>query len=166
MVKGILTRIVEGMNKNTLLAYQPIGGLVELVRCKNNSLEVLRLTNLTMARKLVVWAQTLDAHKKFVMVLGDSNINQLDTLIRAGLKGNMGIHGMIELLDCASKGVYKPHGYTEEEKLCGLLFLQLGGLHVAELAHRPLGSPGVSTLRSNSAITLLSPSPRMPTELE
>jgi hypothetical protein len=111
-----------------------IGGLVELVRRKNDSLQVLRLTKLTMARKLVVRARTLDAHKKFVMALGDSKVNRLDALIRAGLKGNMGIHGMIELLDRASKGVYKPHGYTEEETLRGLLFLRLGGSRVAELA--------------------------------
>ena len=100
------------------------------------------------------------------MVLGDSKVNRLDALIRAGLKGNMGIHGMIELLDRASKGVYKPHGYTEEETLRGLLFLQLGGSCIAELAHRLLGSPGISMLRSNSAVTPLSPSPRTPTDLE
>ena len=82
------------------LAYQPIGGLVKLVRHKNDSLEVLQLTKLTMARKLVVWPRTLDAHKKFIMlVLDNSKINQLDTLIRAGLKGDMGMHGMIELDD-------------------------------------------------------------------
>ena len=75
------------------------------------------------------------------MTLGDSHVNRLDALIRAGLKGNMGIHGMIELLDRASKGVYKPHGYTEEETLHGLLFLWLGGSRVAELATGHLAPP-------------------------
>jgi len=166
MVEGILERIVKGVHENTPLAYQPMGGLIELVRRKNDSLEVLRLTKLTMARKLVVRARTLDAHKKFVMALGDSQVNRLDALIRAGLKGNMGIHGMIELLDRASKGVYKPHGYTEEETLRGLLFLRLGGSRVADLAHRSLGSPGESTLRSSTAVTPLSPSFGTPTNLE
>ena len=166
IVEGILQRIETGVHENTPLAYQPIGGLIELVRRRNESLEVLRLTKLTMTRKLVARARTLDAHKKFIMALGDSHVNRLDALIRAGLKGNMGIHGMIELLDRASKGVYKPHGYTEEETLRGLLFLRLGGSRVAELAHRSLGSPGVSTLRSNTAVTPLSPSPQTPTNSE
>ena len=100
-----------------------------MVRRKNNSLEVLHLTKLTMERKLVVWPWTLDAHKKFVIVLDNSKANQLETLIRAGLKGDdMGIHGMIELLDHATKGGYNLHRYTEEETLHGLLFLRLGGL--------------------------------------
>jgi len=166
IVEGILQRIETGVHANTPLAYQPIGGLIELVRCRNESLEVLWLTKLTMAQKLIARARTLDTHKKFIMALGDSHVNRLDALIRAGLKGNMGIHGMIELLDRASKGVYKPHGYTEEETLCGLLFLQLGGLRIAELAHQSLGSPGISTLRSSTAITLLSPSPGTLTHME
>ena len=61
------------------------------------------------------------------MVLDNSKVNRLDTLIRAGLKGDMGIHGIIELLDHATKGVYNPHRYIEEETLHGLLFLRLGG---------------------------------------
>ena len=73
---------------------------------------------------------------------------------------------MIERLDHASKGFYKPQGYTEEEMLQGLLFLRLGGSHVADLAHQSLGSPGVSTLRSSTAITPLSPSSGMPTITE
>jgi len=166
IIEGILQRIETGVHENTPLAYQPIEGLIELVRRKSDGLEALRLTKLAMARKLIVRARTLDAHKKFIMALADSKVNRLDALIRAALKGNLGIHGMIELLDRASKGVYQPHGYTEEETLRGLLFLRLGGSRVADLAHRSLGSPGVSTLRSSTAITPLSPSPRTPTNLE
>ena len=126
------TLLVKKWNPSPLacppLAYQPIGGLVNLVRHKNDSLEVLQFTKLTIAWKLVVWPWTLDAHKKFVMVPDNSKLNWLETLIRAGLKGDMGIHGMIELLDHATKGVYNPHRYTEEETLHAFLFLQCGGL--------------------------------------
>jgi hypothetical protein len=166
IIEGIIQRITTGIHENTPLAYQPIGGLIELVRRKNDSLEALRLTKLAMARKLIVRAQTLNAHKKFIMALADSKVNRLDALIRAALKANSGIHGMLELLDRASKGLYKPLGYTEEETLRGLLFLRLGGVRIAELAHRSLGSKGVSTLRSSTAITPLSPSRGTPTNSE
>ncbi len=52
---------------------------------------------------------------------------------------------MIEMLDC-QKGLYKPKNFTEEEILHGLLFLQLGGTHVASLAHQSLGGLAVSML--------------------
>jgi len=119
-----------------------------------------------MAWKLVVRARTMDAHKKFIMAIADSKVNHLDALIRAALKGHVGIHGMLELLDRASKGVYKPHGFTEEETLQGLLFLRLWGSCVAKLTHQSLGSPGVSTLRSSTSITPLSPSGGTPTNSE
>ena len=49
---------------------------------------------------------------------------------------------------------------------CGLLFLWLGGAHVASLAHQTLGLPGVLTLRHSSAVTLLSPSASFPSKME
>jgi hypothetical protein len=70
-----------------------------------------------------------------MMALGDSWVDRVDALIRAGLAQKRGIQGMIELLDHVVQGVYKPKNFTEEEMLRGVLFLQLGGSHVAELAH-------------------------------
>lgn len=52
----------------------------------------------------------------------------------------------MQQLDKAMRGAYRPKDYMEEEKLRGLLFLRLGGSRVAELAHRSLGTPGVTTL--------------------
>ena len=73
---------------------------------------------------------------------------------------------MIERLDRANQGLYKPKNFTEEETLRGLLFLRLGGSRVAELAHRSLGSPGISTLRRSEAVTPLLPSVKTPTKEE
>ena len=64
---------------------------------------------------------------------------------------------MMELLDHAQKGLYKPKNFSEEEMYHGLLFLQLGGACVAGLTHQTLGLPGVSTLHCSLAITPLSP---------
>ena len=119
-----------------------------------------------MVRKLLARAKTLDTYKKFVMALGDSKLNRLDALIRAGLKRGVGIHGMLDLLDRANKGLYSPKNFTEEEMLRGLLFLRLGGARVADLAHRSLGHPGESTLRRSTAVTTISPCAGMPTQTE
>ena len=42
---------------------------------------------------------------------------------------------MMELLDRAQKGLYKPKNFLEEEMSRGLLFLRLGGARVVSLAH-------------------------------
>jgi hypothetical protein len=50
--------------------------------------------------------------------------------------------------------------------LRGLLFLHLGGAHVTDLAHQPLGHPGESTLRHSTTVTTISPCAGMPTQME
>jgi hypothetical protein len=112
-----------------------MGGLVSIIRRKNKKLDQQCFSKLTMSRKLISSATTLDEYKKFVMALGDSNVQRIDALIRAGLRKKAGIHGMFQLLDRAMRGVYKPKGFTEEEKLRTVLFLRLGGSRVAGLTH-------------------------------
>ena len=153
----------DGVHENSTLAYQPIGGLIEIVWRKNNQLNVLRITKHTISRRLATHARTLDDYKKFVMALSEGKTQRVDALIRAGLRRGAGIHGLLQLLDRANQGLYKPKGFTEEEMLRGILFLRLGGSRVATLAHRTLGSPSVSTLRQNNPISPLIASPGSPT---
>ena len=70
------------------------------------------------------------------MAMSEGNVNHLDALLRVGLNRGLGVRGMMELLDWARKGLYKPRNFTEEEMSRGLLFLRLGGAHVASLAHQ------------------------------
>ena len=132
---GIINRIHSGVHANMPLADQPLGGMVELIHQKDEKLDNLRLIKLTFARKLVACTTTLNAYKKFVTALGDTKVDRVDALIRAGLNRGEGIYGMIERLDRANQGLYKPKSFTEEERLRGVLFLRLGGSRVAELAH-------------------------------
>ncbi|KAH9008274.1 hypothetical protein EDB84DRAFT_1671878 [Lactarius hengduanensis] len=104
------------------------------------------------------------------MAMSKGSVNRLDALLRAGLNRGLGVRGMMELLDRARKGLYKPKNFTEEEMSRGLLFLRLGGARVARLAHQTLGAPSLSTLRHRSnAISLqasLSPCAGFPTKSE
>ena len=166
ILEGILDRIKDGVHENCTLAYQPIGGLIELVRKKNTMLDSMRFMKLTASRKLVTRARTIDDYKKFVLALSepDGKVKRLDALIRAGLKRGASVRGMFELLDRANKGLYRPKSFTEEEMLRSVLFLRLGGSRVAGLAHRALGTPGVSTLRRSSEISPLLATAGRPTK--
>ena len=97
------------------------------------------------------------------MALGDTKVERVSTLIRVGLRRRAGIRGLLQILDQANKALYKPRDYNEEEMLRGILFLRLGGSH---LAHRTLGSPGISTLHRNASISSLNPSVGIPTKTE
>ena len=166
VLDGIMDRITHGIHEHSTLAFQPIGGLVALIRKKTATVDEMRFAKLSISRQLVTRTQTLDDHKKFLMALGDTKIERVNALIRVGLRRGAGIHSLIQILDRANKSLYKPKDYSEEEMLRGILFLRLGGSHVANLAHRTLGAPGISTLRRNTAISPLNPSVGMPTKAE
>jgi hypothetical protein len=58
LLNGILHRIHSSVHANTPLAYQPLGGLVELIHQKNEKLDNLRLMKLTFLRRLVARTTT------------------------------------------------------------------------------------------------------------
>ncbi|KAI9431976.1 hypothetical protein H4582DRAFT_1821850 [Lactarius indigo] len=170
IVEGILARIKNGIHENTTYVYQPIGGLIEVLRKKCALLDELRFKQLSISRSLATRARTVGQYEQLVMAMSEGSVNHLDALLRAGLNRGLGVRGMVELLDRARKGLYKPKNFTEEEMSRGLLFLRLGGARVARLAHQTLGAPSVSTLHHRSnAISLqasLSPCAGFPTKSE
>ncbi|KAH9022278.1 hypothetical protein EDB85DRAFT_2151865 [Lactarius pseudohatsudake] len=167
IVEGILHRISNGIHTNTVYAYQPIGSLIEILRKKCAMLDGLRFKQLSVSRTLATWARTVGQYEQLVMAMSEGTVNHMDALLRAGLNRGVGVRGMMELLDRARNGLYKPKNFTEEERSRGLLFLRLGGARVASLAHQTLGAPTLSTLRyGSSTVTSLSPSAGFPTRSE
>jgi hypothetical protein len=108
----------------------------------------------------------LGQYEQLVMAMSKKSVNQLDALLWAGLNRGVGVRGMMELLNRAQKGLYKPKNFLEEEMSHGLLFLWLGGACVASLAHQTLGLTGVLILCCSLAITPLSPSAGFPSKTE
>ncbi|EJD42455.1 hypothetical protein AURDEDRAFT_67609, partial [Auricularia subglabra TFB-10046 SS5] len=152
----------RGVHAHTRLHYHAVDGLINIVRKKSKTLKALRLTTLSQSRKLLCRARALEEHKKFMMAIGSGEVPRLHALVRTALRCKAGIARIVALVDTAGKRVYKPKGYSEEEKLRGILFLRMGGARVAELAHRTCGLPGVSTLRHSSLTQPLRPSPSAP----
>ena len=103
--------------------FQPIGGLVEILRKKNVKLDELWFKQLAMSRTLATWARTVGQYKQLVMAMSKGSVNHLDALLHAAINQGAGVRGIIEVLDRAQKGLYKPKNFTEVEMLHGLLFL-------------------------------------------
>jgi hypothetical protein len=55
---------------------------------------------------------------------------------------------ILNLIKKAGEGMYYSKGFDKEEDLQALLFLYLGGSHVADIAHCVFGTPLVSTIYS------------------
>ncbi|KAF8262077.1 hypothetical protein EI94DRAFT_1705043 [Lactarius quietus] len=134
IVEGIICQIETGINASTSYVYQPIGGPIEILQKKSAMLDGLRFKQLSTLQTLAACAQTVGQYEQLVMAMGRPQPQ------------TGGVRRMMELLNHARKGLYKPKSFTKEEVSCRLLFLRLGGAHVARLAHQTLSTPTPSML--------------------
>ncbi len=165
-IKGIKERMTAGVHENAVLAYHGFGSLMEVVHCKNRQIDAMTLRRLNMERMLEGRAAALDDYKRLVMQIGNGNYNNVERLIRVALKRGKGIRTILEMYEAAVRGLYRPKSFTEEEEMLGILFWRLGGIRLAEIAHRALGLPGMTTLRQNSTISPILPSYGLPSVVE
>lgn len=160
---GIINRVQDGVHSSTPFHYHGVGGLIIVAREKSGTVRALRLRRLNDAKKLVIKVRALDMHKQFIMAIGSTKVERIERLIKVSIAQNCGIRKCLELLDKAAQQVYRTRNYTEEDELRGLLLWRLGGRRVADIAHRALGLPSLSTLRRRTLIPRLTPSPGPPT---
>ncbi|KAJ7696176.1 hypothetical protein B0H14DRAFT_3120181 [Mycena olivaceomarginata] len=110
----------------------------------------MRLTKLNDTRLLAGKISELDLHKQLMMAIATSNEHRISSLIRAGLNNGESIDAMLNRF-------YRAYDY-----MVGLCVLRLGGARLADLLHRALGLPGLTTLQKHSVIRSLRASVAMP----
>lgn len=121
---------------NSTLDYQPIGGLIELVRQKTDQIEQMHLTKLNDNWKMETHAALLADHKQWILAIVSGRVECVSSLVQVGLKQRVGVKGLIAQYEWAAVKLYKPKGYTNEDIMQSIVMLQLGGSHIAEFAHR------------------------------
>ncbi|KAK0438802.1 hypothetical protein EV421DRAFT_1891895 [Armillaria borealis] len=91
VLEGIMDRMKDGTHENTTFAY--------LSHCQ--------LTD------------SLDDHKWLIIAMKSGKVENLDHLIRIGLKQGLGPRGLLKLYEDAANGVYHPRSYEERDYLVG-----------------------------------------------
>jgi hypothetical protein len=92
------------------------------------------------------------------MAIATSNEYRISSLIRMGLNNGESIGAMLNRFYRACIDVhhewpkYNPKGFTVDDYMVGLCVLRLGGARLADLLHRTLGLPSLTTLRKHSVI--------------
>ncbi|KAF7326984.1 hypothetical protein MSAN_02492200 [Mycena sanguinolenta] len=96
-----------------------------------------------------------------VVAIGSGKVQRVDRVVRACVQQKRGIRGMMETYIRAQKGQYNP-AKSEEEDMIGIAVWKLAGVRVAEIVHRALGLPGVTTLCNRMITPPLTASPGAP----
>ncbi|KAG8766912.1 hypothetical protein FRC12_006576 [Ceratobasidium sp. 428] len=163
IVQGIMQRAKFGAHGNTPRDYLPTSALLETIRRKTEQVHSMCLQSLAQARKVASLARQMDDYKRLTMAIGSGKVERVHALVSVALRGGAAAHGILDLYEKAASGLYKPHGYSQQETLRTLLLLKLGGARVAEVAHRLMSTPFVSTVRKYAPVAALKASPSTPT---
>lgn len=164
LLQKISERIKDGTVSDSIpFAYRSIAQLRATLKHKDDLINFFRLRGLNQAKSLVVRSNSLAEYKRFMVAISKGTYGNVERLIRIGLNQHRSISVILQNYYNASKGMYQPKSYTEEEDMKGLLLFKLGGNRVAGIAHRALGLPAVSTLRTRAIMPALIPSHATPT---
>jgi hypothetical protein len=164
--KTVQHHILDPPRAKTNLAYYSTNGLVKKVREGQRSVRALRLVRINDGKKIASRTRALALHKQWVAAVASGKVLRVDRLAATHLNHKVGIAGLMKHWFNASKHIYKPLNYTQEDYLRGLLIWRLGGARLAGIAHRALDLPSVSTLRRHSIVPNLIASPTHPKPVE
>jgi len=162
-LKKIIARYTNGTHDNSPLVFHGIGGLIEVVCHKTSLIDVLHFRCLNDVRKLVGQEGVIDMHKQMLVALSTQCIPRINHVLRIGFKHGAGIHLVLEMIKKAAAGTYHLKGYDKEDDLQALLFLRLGGAHVADIAHHIFGTPSIQTIHTCTSVPQIIPLPLFPT---
>lgn len=166
ILHGIRNRISNGVPTHAGNAYKPIGVLVATVCRMRESYDSKRLALFNANVKLGVRSRSIETYKRLVMAIASSRIRHVDVVLRVVLRNGRGVSAVLNLIDRAAKGLYKPRDETEEEMSLSLLILRIGGTRLADIAHRTFGLAAPSTIRNRRPTEPLQVSVSLPTSDE
>ncbi|KAJ7900447.1 hypothetical protein B0H13DRAFT_1622421 [Mycena leptocephala] len=161
-LEGILRRIEYGVHENSPLVFHLVLGLMEIARRRSEQARGMRLMKLNDTRTIGRKMAAIDEYKELTMAIASGKMARVGNLLESGLANHVGVRGLVGLCLRASVGKVRAT-HDAASMAVGLLLLRLGGSCVAEIGHRALGLPSVSTFRRHTTIRPLLPSPGMPT---
>lgn len=166
ILQGIKSRIRTGVPVHAGNAYKPIGAFIAANRRLRESYNSKRLALFNANVKLGVRSRTIETYKRLVMAIANGGIRRVDAVLRVALRNGRGVSAVLNLIDRAAKGLYKPRDETEEEMSLSLLILRIGGTRLADIAHRTFGLAAPSTTRNRQPTEPLRVSVSLPTNDE
>ena len=165
-LQGILEQISSGPHDGTMWSYYTIDNFIDHLTQKNQQINGLKLHQLNMERSLLVRNQNLEAHKWFLFAVAKGDVPHLHSLVTTQLQNGGGIFTVLDKISKACAQVYHPKDYSDANYQQLFLFHKLGGVAVAEPAHRTCGLPSIDATRRFIKPQRLTPSPKMPTVIE
>ncbi|KIK32417.1 hypothetical protein CY34DRAFT_55944, partial [Suillus luteus UH-Slu-Lm8-n1] len=109
------------------------------------------------SRKYMHALTQLDDYQRLVMAISEKDIPRLQQIVNVALRNGASIREIVNKLEDALEGAYRPRGYGASDLDIATLVLRLGGSQLLFALNHSLGLPSIRTLRTRSTFTKLTP---------
>ena len=113
VVEGIEDCNWHGVPISTSYQWLTVAQLTDALHRKTAEVNKLKLLSLNMAHSLLSRASHLDAHKQFLIAVGQGNINGLHRLVSTARHAGESIYSIVEKCNLVVQGLYRPKSYQE-----------------------------------------------------
>jgi len=166
LVAGMRKRQISGTHESTPWMYLTSAEMYSSLQRKSAREKALKFKALNTARKLNTRNRHLEGWKRLIMAVGRDDIPRLRSLIATECRHGRSVFSMLEKIDRAALGTYRPRGYDEADFQRAFLLYKLGGRSAAKIAQRTLGIPSIDTAKRHIVTKPLRSSAAFPTTLE
>ncbi|KAG1837066.1 hypothetical protein C8R48DRAFT_623007 [Suillus tomentosus] len=91
------------------------------------------------------------------MVISENDVPHLRQIIKIALDNGASVHKVINSLEDAIEGVYRPRGYGSSDINIATLVYRLGGRQLLYALNPQISVPSIRTLRARSTFTTITP---------
>ncbi|KAG2336359.1 hypothetical protein BDR05DRAFT_896821, partial [Suillus weaverae] len=99
----------------------------------------------------------LDDYSCLLMAISEHDIPRLQQVIKIALDNGASIREVVNKLEDALEGVYRPRGYGSCDIDIAMLVYRLGGCQLLYALNHHVGVPSLRTLRARSTFTTITP---------
>ncbi|KAG1837324.1 hypothetical protein DFJ58DRAFT_148198 [Suillus subalutaceus] len=99
----------------------------------------------------------LDDYHHLLMATSEQDVPRLRQIINVALRNGASVREIVNKLEDALEGAYRPRGYGASNLDIATLVFRLGGRQLLFALNQSLGLPSIRTLRTRSTFTTLTP---------
>ncbi|KAG2742799.1 hypothetical protein P692DRAFT_20879328 [Suillus brevipes Sb2] len=109
------------------------------------------------SRKYMTALTQLDDYNRLLMAISENDIPRLQQIIKIALDNGASIREVVNKLEDAMEGAYRPRGCGSSDIDIATLVFRLGGHQLLFALNHKLGIPSIRTLRARSTFTSIAP---------
>ncbi|KAG1751967.1 hypothetical protein EDD22DRAFT_850668 [Suillus occidentalis] len=155
-----ITRLADtARNPKSHTNYRFLGlaHMQDLAKAYADQTRQLKLQGLNDSRKYMTSLTQLDDYHRLLMAISEQDIPRLRQIINVVLHNGASVREIVNKLEDALEGAYRPQGYGADDLDIATLVLSLGGRQLLFALNQSLGLPSIRTLRTRCTFTTLTP---------